>query len=120
MELDYKAIGQRIKNLRKKKGMTQEQLCEAMSISSTSHLSNIERGVTKVSLGTIVNLANALSATTDDILCDNVVRATVQFEQDIAQLLEDCDAYEIRIIKDMIAATKATIRRDANLRKPPE
>ena len=40
----------------------------------------------------------------------------VQFEKDIALLLEDCDEYEIRIIKDMIGSLKDTLRRDANLR----
>ena len=42
--------------------------------------------------------------------------AKVQFEKDIALLLEDCDEYEIRIIKDMIGSLKDTLRRDANLR----
>lgn len=116
MELDYKAIGARIKAARTNAKMTQEQLCNALSITSVSHISNIERGTTKVSLTTIVNIANALSVTADDILCDNVVKATVQIKRDIAQLVDDCDDYEIRIIKDMIAATKATIRRDKNLR----
>ena len=51
------------------------------------------------------------------MLCDSVIRATVQFERDIAALLDDCDAYEIRIAKDMIASLNETLRRHANLRK---
>ena len=120
MKLDYKAIGMRIKAYRSKAHMTQEQLADAISVSSPTHISNIERGTTNVSLKTIVAIANALSVTTDDILCDSVIKATVQIERDIAQLLEDCDEYEIRIIKDMIAATKETIRRDSNLRSKLE
>ena len=41
MELDYKAIGKRIKIARINADMTQEQLSEAVGLSPT-HLSNIE------------------------------------------------------------------------------
>ena len=67
-------------------------------------------------INTIISIANALSVTGDDLLCDNIIMAKVQFEKDIALLLEDCDEYEIRIIKDMIGSLKDTLRRDANLR----
>lgn len=116
MELDYKAIGKRIKIARIKADLTQERLAEMVEISPT-HMSNIETGTTRVSLTAIVSLANALSVTVDDLLCDSVVKAKVQFEKDIASILSDCDEYEIRMIKDMAKALKETLRRDANLRK---
>ena len=115
MELDYKAIGKRIKIARIKADLTQERLAELIDISPT-HLSNIETGTTRVSLNTIISIANALAVTGDDRLCDNIIMSKVQFEKDIALLLEDCDEYEIRIIKDMIGSLKDTLRRDANLR----
>lgn len=70
MELDYKAIGKRIKIARIKADLTQERLAELIDISPT-HLSNIETGTTRVSLNTIISIANALSVTGDDLLCDN-------------------------------------------------
>lgn len=115
MDLDYKAIGKRVKIARIKADMTQERLAEAVGISPT-HLSNIETGTTRVSLVTIVRLANALSITVDDLLCDSVVRAKPQIERDIAGLLENCDDYEIRMVRDMAQALVETLRRDANLR----
>ena len=114
--LDYKAIGKRVKVARIKANMKQEQLAEIISVSPT-HLSNIETGTTRVSLQTIVRLANALSVSADDLLCDNVVKAKVQFEKDIACIIEDCDAYEIRVIADIAKSVKDTLRRDAYLRK---
>ena len=72
MELDYKAIGKRIKIARIKADLTQERLAEMVEISPT-HMSNIETGTTRVSLTAIVSLANALSVTVDDLLCDSVV-----------------------------------------------
>lgn len=114
MELDYKAIGKRIKIARIKADMTQEMLAEKIELSPT-HLSNIETGTTRVSLTTIVSIANGLGITVDDILCDNIVKARVQFEEDIAKILDDCDEYEIRMIKDMAAALKESLRKDKKL-----
>ena len=116
MELNYKAIGRWIKTARVNAKITQEKLSETAGISPT-HLSNIETGTTRVSLNAIVNIANALKITCDDLLCDNVVRAKIQLERDIAFILEDCDEYETRIIRDLAAAAKETLRRDAHLRK---
>ena len=116
MELDYKAIGKRIKIARIKADLTQERLAEMVEISPT-HMSNIETGTTRVSLTAIVSLANALSVTVDGLLCDSVVKCKVQFEKDIAGILADCDEYEIRMVKDMAQALKETLRRDAHLRK---
>ena len=78
MELDYKAIGKRIKIARIKADLTQERLAEMVEISPT-HMSNIETGTTRVSLTAIVSLANALSVTVDELLCDSVVKSKVQF-----------------------------------------
>ena len=115
--LDIKGLlGKRIKELRTERKLTQEKLSEMVGVSPT-HLSNIETGTTRVSLNAIISIANALHITSDDLLCDNVVKAKVQFEKDIALILEDCDEYEIRVIRDMAAATKETLRRDAHLRK---
>ena len=96
--------------------MNQEKLAELVDVSPT-HLSNIETGTTRVSLQPLVRIANALSVSTDNLLCDSVIRATAQIQSDLAALLQDCNDYEIRIIADMTKALKETLRRDANLRR---
>lgn len=116
MVLDYKSIGKRIKIARIKADLTQEHLAEIVRV-SPSHMSNIETGTTRVSLTALVTIANALSVTADDLLCDSVIKARTPFETDIAKLLEDCDAYEIRMIADMAQALKDTLRKDEHLRK---
>lgn len=115
MNLDYKAIGKRVKIARINAGINQENLAELAGITPT-HLSNIETGTTRVSLQTLVRLANALYVSSDDLLCDNVVKAKIQFERDLSMILDDCDDYEIRIITDVARSLKDTLRRDANLR----
>ena len=109
MVIDYDAIGLRIKFARLKAKITQEVLAEKVEM-TPAHISNIETGTTRVSLTTMVCLANALSVTMDDLLCDNLVKARVQFERDIAEILADCDPWEIRIVKDMIGTLKASLR----------
>ena len=114
MGLDYKSIGKRIKTARVQMDITQEKLAEMVNL-STSHLSNIETGTTRVSLPTIVNLANSLHVSVDYILADNVVQSKAVFENELQSVLKDCDEYEIRIIADIAAATKATLRNESRL-----
>ena len=45
MEVDYKAIGQRIKIARIKKGVTQETVADLIDI-TPAHMSNVETGKT--------------------------------------------------------------------------
>ena len=44
--IDYKAVGKRIKTVRRNKGLSQKALATVMDISATN-LSHIERGATK-------------------------------------------------------------------------
>ncbi len=116
MSIDYKSIGRRIKAARTRLDMIQERLAEQVNL-SPSHLSNIETGTTKVSLPTIVKLANALQVSVDSLLADSVVQSKAVFEEDIQTILSDCDDYEIRVIADIAAATKKTLRKEAKLKK---
>ena len=111
MELDYKAIGKRVKIARIRADFTQEGLAEKAGL-STTHMSNIETGNSKLSLPMAVALANALSVSVDALLCDNVIHSKEVFSQEIQMLIEDCDDYEIRILTDLLKAAKDTIRRD--------
>ena len=51
MELDYKAIGQNIREHRRKSGLNQKELAELVNL-SPQHISHIETGHTKLSLPT--------------------------------------------------------------------
>lgn len=115
MTLDYKAIGKRIKIARINADMTQERLSDLLGI-SPSHMSNIETGTTRVSLTTIVKIANTLSVSLDDLLCDSVTHARPQFERDIQQVLDGCSDYEIRVVADVARSVVDAMRRNENLR----
>ena len=106
MELDYKAIGKRIKIARIGLDLTQEQLADKVSLSPT-HMSNVETGTTKVSLTTIV----------DDLLCDNLLQARPQFERDMQTLLDSCEPYEVRIAYEVAKAAIETVRANEKLKQ---
>ena len=56
--MNYYEIGQRIRRIRKAKGLSQEQLAEKVGI-STTHMSHIETANTKLSLSLFVDIAEA-------------------------------------------------------------
>ena len=64
------------------------------------NLSNIENGHSKLSLPMAVALANVLSVSVDEFLCDSVIHSKEVFSHEVQMLLEDCDDYEIRILTD--------------------
>ena len=109
MELDYKAIGTRIRRLRKELGLTQQTLAEYAN-QEPSNISHIERGATKLSLPTIVNIANALGTTVDALLCDSLENARSPFDAEVFSLLEDCTHQELKIITNTMRALKENLR----------
>lgn len=109
MELDYARIGQRVRECREKKRMTQEMLSERSGI-SVNHLSHIERANTKVGLPTLVKVANALGATIDDFLCDSMPQIKTPFVNAITELAEDCNTDEIRMYTAVLQTMKQTYR----------
>ncbi|EGN32759.1 hypothetical protein HMPREF0993_03302 [Lachnospiraceae bacterium 5_1_57FAA] len=115
MEIDYKAIGQRIKIARIKKGITQEAIADIIDI-TPSHMSNVETGKTKVSLPTLIQIANALAVSVDVLLCDNVTSSKVIFENEAKEIFDDCDDYEIRTLVDLMKSAKEIMRKDRDRR----
>ena len=65
--MNYKELGQRIRKYRKQMNLSQEELAEKIGI-STTHMSHIETGSTKLSLPVLVELAENLKVKTDYLL----------------------------------------------------
>ena len=115
LEVDYKAIGQRIKIARIKKGVTQETVADLIDI-TPAHMSNVETGKTKVSLPTLIAIANALSVSVDTLLCDNVIASKIIFEKEAKDIFSDCDEYEVRFLVDLMKSAKIAFRKDKDIR----
>ena len=110
MGFDYTAIGRRIRKYRIEKGLTQDELRFEVGISK-AHMSHIETGKTKISLPTIVSVANILGVTLDSLLCDSLSSSDPIFKKEIADIIEDCTFDELSAAVDAIAFIKRTIRK---------
>lgn len=104
-EIDYKAIGARIKVARIRKGITQGAIAKLAGL-STPHISNIETGNTKLGLPTIIHLANVLDVSVDELLCDNIQRSEAIYSNELAELLMDCSVDELHIIAEIVKVIK--------------
>lgn len=109
-ELDYCAIGLRIKAARVEQHLSQETLAEKADL-SLSHMSNIENGNSKVGLPALVSIANALNTTVDALLYDNIRTYDNYIESEIRTLLMDCTPTEKRILTESMRHTKYDILR---------
>ena len=110
MELDYSALGERIRHMRKGKDMTQNCLAELVGV-ETSNISHIERAATKVSLPTLLAIANALGCSMDDLLCDSIECEREAFENQLVELTKDCSPLELRMLVDLTRSMKESMRK---------
>lgn len=69
--MDYKRLGERIREERRRLHLTQAQLAEEIDISDT-YMGAIERGERSLTLDTLVRLVNRLGVTVDYLLTDSV------------------------------------------------
>lgn len=109
MDIDYQAIGQRIRQYRQEYGLSQETLSEKADV-TPAHFSHIERGHTKPSLPTLIRIANALDITIDDLLCDNVEKSRHVRVKDVDRLLEDCTPQEMKALTEILISAKKALR----------
>ena len=69
--MNINSVGKYIKKYRKKKNMSQEKLAEILGL-SVPYVSMMEGSQKYPALETLINLANALDVTTDQLLCETL------------------------------------------------
>lgn len=106
--MDYSEIGQHIRNSRKSKGMSQEDLAELINI-STTHMSHIETGKTKLSLQVFADIASALNVSADELLQGELTNQNERFCKKIETILSRCSTKEAQIISDTITSLKLSM-----------
>lgn len=109
--IDYASIGYKVKQIRLRKGITQEQLAEAVGVGVT-HISHLETGSGTVSLKVFLAIVNYLDCSADEILCKEIVTAKPLVNHWLVDLVADCDQSEVKIIADTVAALKQTLRKN--------
>ena len=101
-QLDYAALGKRIRTARRKKNMTQEKLGEICSLSA-AHIGHIERGTRIPSLETVFTISSKLGVSVDWLLFDSIDDGNSVFSA-ISRSLPQKDDGQVRTF---ISAVKA-------------
>lgn len=109
MEMNYVLLGQRIRNARLSAGLTQEQLAEMVGVTS-QHISHTESAATKISLPSLVKVANALHTSVDKLLSDSVQDSCPHLIGDIEAVFADCSPDEMYVMLEAARAVKSSIR----------
>ena len=85
--MDYKRLGTRIREERKRLNLTQAQLAEDIDISDT-YMGAIERGERSLTLDTLVSLVNRLGVTVDYLLADSVSESDSNIIEQFKQIMD--------------------------------
>jgi transcriptional regulator with XRE-family HTH domain len=103
--IDYKIISQRIKEVRRLKGLTQEQLADLTGLSS-NFIAKIESNNSTASLQTLVNIANTLDISIDYLLQENNSQSKSEADLLIKCMLKTFDERDKNLLIDLIRDIK--------------
>ena len=105
MNIDYKLIGERIKKARKSIAMTQETLAERLNV-SIGYVSQIERGITKISLDTLGAVSSILSCDVSSLVTESAVNSNGYLEDELLNEIRKLDCNKRKYILEIIKLTE--------------
>ncbi len=101
-EVDYQKLGQRIRQLRVQRGLTQAEL-SVMAGCSNNYLSHIETAQCKLSLSMLLRLSAVLGESTDYFLLDTpYAPPEAIINREISAKLEKCRPETLVAVSQMI------------------
>ncbi len=103
-----KSVGSRVKEIRKKNGMSQADLAVKANI-SLPHISSIELGKTQMLLPVFARLVEALNVSADYLLRADVPEVNGIYQGEFSELLSDCTSQEMESILAIVKQLKATM-----------
>ena len=104
MKTDEKRlIGLRIKELRKSKGLSQEELAERAE-TSPNYLSRMERGTENPTLDMLIKLANALEVEMWEMFDFGHEVSRKELREDMGRFLKELDEEKLRMAVKLLRA----------------
>ena len=101
MNVDYKLIGLRIKEERKKSGLSQEKLAEKLNV-SIGYISQVERGITKISLDLLGAISSILNCNISSLIDEAAVCSYHYLENELMLEFEKLDTQQRKLVLDFI------------------
>ena len=107
MALDYTVIGQRIKQARLAKNLTQEDLAEKIDI-SVAFLSRVERGNSHINLKRLNQLCGLLDVTEGYVLNGASSSSKNYLNKEFSELMKSCSPDKQKLIYNVAKAIAET------------
>lgn len=101
MSIDFKLIGSRIKSTRKAAGKTQEWLAEQIDV-SVGYISQIERGITKISLETLAEICTVLNGDMSFLVAGSAKGQNEYMKTEIIERFSQLSDRDKKIITDLM------------------
>ena len=101
MAFNTEALGRRIGEIRRRRGLSQMALAE-----------QIEKAPTFISSETFVSIANALNVSADALLIDSIENTERISGSFFAAAAFDCNEFERRVLLELLIASKEAIRKN--------
>ncbi len=95
-------LGVRVKEIRNKKGVTQERLSEMVGI-NPKYLSSIERGKENPTLNTVLKLAETLGVSLDELFTGIEIENPKNRRPMIDALLDKADAEQLKLVYRIVS-----------------
>lgn len=112
-EIDLKAVGARIRNARRKAGLTQEKAAERAFITS-QFWSRIENGHESAKVGTYRQIAAVLDLTLDDLFYEDAELMRIHRNTSFDGFMADCTPYERAILAELMLSARKILLRARN------
>ncbi len=101
MNIDYKIIGTRIKAARKECHMTQEILAEHLDV-TIGYISQVERGITKISLDLLAKIATVLNADISELISGSAYHSSDYLNNEYMAQYATLTSKEKKLVLDFI------------------
>ncbi|MBD5472827.1 MAG: helix-turn-helix transcriptional regulator [Lachnospiraceae bacterium] len=111
--MDYKRLGERIREERRRLNLTQAQLAEDIDISDT-YMGAIERGERSLTLDTLIRLVNRLGVTVDYMLSDSVSDNDSNIMEQFKQIIDRQPLERKQMAINVLRAIFSYFEKDAN------
>lgn len=103
MSVDYHLIGKRISEHRRAIHRTQENLAECLGV-SVGYISQIERGVTKVSLDTLSNICSFLGCDLAELLSNTTYQQDRYLYEEFFLLYSEMQDNQKKLLLEIASA----------------
>lgn len=109
MDTKLKEIGARVREARSDLGMNQTELAEKAQLHPT-YISQIENGKANLSVEVFIRITEALQVSADWLLQSNVPSVAKLQNDEVVELLSDCNQAETKAIIKMIREFKNALK----------